>query len=217
MLIIALACALAFLSPAGASSSPHGQDARASWRVLEEGNRRFVAEKLLHPDQTLSRVHQTSKEQHPIAAILGCADSRVSPEILFDQGLGDLFIVREAGNVVDDDVLGSLEYAVAHLHVPLVVVLGHKSCGAVDAAIHHEGTGHLLALVKKIEPALRGIKEADPRRKFDRAVEANILQSVAQISTAHPVIAEAIAAGRVMVIGASYDLGSGKVVRLGAL
>lgn len=99
--------------------------------ALVEGNRRYQAQRLTHPHQNAARRAALAAGQHPFAAVLSCADSRVPPEIVFDQGLGDLFVVRVAGNITDDVVLGSLEYAVEHLHVPLVVVLGHYKCGAV--------------------------------------------------------------------------------------
>lgn len=206
----ALLCAA--LACPGAGRAVDG--ARGAWSALAAGNRRFAEGRPAHPGQSPSRVRQTSREQHPVAAVLGCSDSRVSPEILFDQGIGDLFVVREAGNVVDDDVLGSLEYAVLHLRVPLIVVLGHESCGAVEAALHHDETGHIRDLVAKIDPAVRGIRETDPRRKLALGVEANVRRSVAELIAARPVLSEAVRAGKLSVVGAVYDLSSGKIRRL---
>jgi len=111
---------------------PTGAEALAR---LMEGNKRFVTRKAQHPDQTLAHLREVESGQHPFAVVLSCSDSRVSPEIVFDQGLGDLFVIRVAGNVTDDTVIGSIEYAVEHLKAPLVVVLGHQGCGAVQAAV----------------------------------------------------------------------------------
>jgi hypothetical protein len=111
---------------------------------LVEGNKRFVAGSTTHPDQTAERRTETAKGQHPFAIILTCADSRLSPEILFDEGIGDLFVVRNAGNLLDDHVLGSIEYAVEHLHATLIVVLGHTKCGAVSAAVAGSLRGRAL-------------------------------------------------------------------------
>ena len=199
--------ALLILLPLNGPASP----VDAALRTLLEGNQRFSSGKPLHPAQSLARLAETRQTQHPIAAVLGCPDSRVPPEIVFDQGLGDLFVVRDAGNVVDPDVLGSLEYAVDHLHVPLVLVLGHKGCGAVAAALKPEGQGHLLNLVTKIAGGLKTITEKDPARRFDQAIHANVLRWVREIAASRPILAERVRAGTIEVVGALYDLESGGV------
>ena len=122
---------------------------------LMAGNQRFTQHKEQHPDESLARRKELISEQHPFAVVLGCADSRVPPELLFDQGLRDLFVIRVAGNIVDDAILGSIEYAVEHLGTQLIVVLGHETCGAVSAAVAGgEAAGHLQALVTAIQPSV---------------------------------------------------------------
>lgn len=209
---ILLCSLLALAAEAGASTQPSKRESDAAVLArLLEGNRHFASGHPHHPDQSQKRVRQTSKDQHPAAAILGCADSRVPPEIVFDQGVGDLFVVREAGNVVDDDVLGSLEYAVEHLGVRLIVVLGHRSCGAVAAALKHEHGGHVGAIVRKIEPSLRHLGHDGGRALVDRAVRANVEHSVAEILASQPVLAPKAQAGALKVVGAVYDVETGLV------
>jgi carbonic anhydrase len=126
---------------------------------LMNGNKRYVAAELAHPNQTAARRAEVAKGQDPFAIIVGCSDSRVPPEIIFDQGLGDLFVTRVAGNIVDDVVLGSIEYAAEHLGVPLIVVLGHKRCGAVEAAAKGgDAPVHIRSLVEAIKPAIKKAK-----------------------------------------------------------
>jgi carbonic anhydrase len=135
----------------------------------------------------------------------------VPPEIIFDQGLGDLFVIRVAGNIVDDAILGSIEYAVEHLDVALVMVLGHERCGAVEAALQEgEIAGHIGALVKAIAPAVPPASDRSGDR-LDRAVRANVVRVVAQLRASHPVLAERVSGGRLRVAGARYDLDSGTV------
>ncbi|HEY4484757.1 MAG TPA: carbonic anhydrase, partial [Nitrospiria bacterium] len=117
------------------ASEGHGLNPDKALTMLMEGNARYVEGKMLHPNQAADRMGELAKGQHPFAVILGCADSRVPPEIVFDQGLGDLFVLRVAGNIADDAVIGSIEYAVEHLGTTLVFVLGHERCGAVSAAV----------------------------------------------------------------------------------
>ena len=157
-----------------------------------------------------------SEGQHPFATILGCSDSRVPPEIVFDQGLGDLFIVRVAGNVVGTEILGSLGYAWAHLHTPLFVVLGHERCGAVQAALQSKFCGmreqrKIGELVDEIVPALEGIDPAAPaEQQWQDAVEANVRWSVRQLA-ATPAGGDAIEEGRIQLVGAVYELATGRV------
>jgi carbonic anhydrase len=125
------------------------------------GNERYVSSKQTHPHQTPEYRADLTRGQHPFAVILGCSDSRVSPEVIFDQGLGDIFVVRVAGNIVNDIVLASIEYAVAHLHTPLVMVLGHSECGAVGATVvGGDLEGHLPSLAKAIQPAVDKVEDA---------------------------------------------------------
>jgi carbonic anhydrase len=181
------------------------------WQELISGNKRYVGNRADHPHQdTASRV-TLSKGQHPGVVILGCSDSRVAPELVFDQGLGDLFVIRNAGNIPDNHVLGSIEYAVEHLGSKLIVVLGHSRCGAVSAAVDHSGReGHVLSVVKSIEPALKACKNA-PGDKVDNAVRANVIHVVKEIGRSQPILGKLIKEGRIKVVGARYDLDSGLV------
>lgn len=182
---------------------------------LKVGNERYVNAAPVHPDQTLEKMRELSKGQHPFAVVVSCSDSRVPAEILFDQGLGDIFSIRTAGNVIGDYELGSIEYAVEHLGCKLVVVLGHKSCGAVKAYMESKGEKHddhiskiveYLA-VEQEEKSLRDSSNTDT----DKAIHANVNHAVKLLSTSEPVLKEFVQSGKVQVIGAYYDLESGKV------
>jgi carbonic anhydrase len=178
---------------------------------LIDGNRRYVDEKLSHPNQTLQRRMEVAKGQHPFAAIVSCSDSRVPPEILFDQGLGDLFVIRLAGNILDDAALASLEYAVGHLGVKYIMVLGHKRCGAVKATLKGgEAPGHIGSLVKAIQPAVDKAKK-QPGDPLDNAVRANISMVVQQLKSSAPMLEKLVKKGDLTVAGAYYDLDNGVV------
>jgi len=189
--------------------------ARRSLKRLVEGNKRFVAGKPRHPNQGPRRRGQVAQGQHPFAVILGCADSRVPPEVVFDQGLGDLFVIRVAGNIVDDAVLGSIEYAAEHLGTRLIIVLGHAKCGAVAAAVEAAAKGgsppgHIGSLVKPILPAVDAAK-GQPGDPLDNAVRANVGRMVRWLRSSEPVLAALVREGGVKVVGARYDLQSGAV------
>jgi carbonic anhydrase len=150
--------------------------------------------------------------QYPFAVILGCADSRTGPEILFDQGLGDLFVVREAGNVVDNHTIGSIEYAVEHLHVPLIVVMGHERCGAIAAArdtvaAKGQAEGHIESLVA----AIRSAVEATAGQDAEATCKANVRNVVLALRTCEPLLRRMVDEDRVKVVGAYYDLDTGAV------
>lgn len=186
----------------------------AALQKLMDGNKRYVEERLLHPNQTVERRMELTKGQHPFAAIISCADSRVPPEIVFDQGLGDLFAVRLAGNIVDDAALASLEYAVKYLGVRCIMVLGHTRCGAVEAAVKGgEAPGHIGCLVKAIQPAVDMTKDA-PGDPVDNAVRAHIALVVQQLKTSPPILEESVRKGDLTVVGACYDLADGVVTVL---
>lgn len=177
---------------------------------LQAGNQRYVSDQLVHHHQSGRRMRAIAIGQHPFAIILGCADSRVPPEIIFDQGLGDLFVIRVAGNILDDAVLGSIEYAVEELGTSLLVVLGHQRCGAVAATIKHAAvSGHISTLIKAIQPAV-DIAEDEPGDLLDNAVRANIKLVVEQLKSAVPVT-EFVQHHRLKVVGAQYNLGCGTV------
>lgn len=179
---------------------------------LMDGNKHYVAAKLNHPNQTAERRAEIAKGQHPFAVIVGCSDSRVPPEIIFDQGLGDLFVVRVAGNIVDDVALGSIEYAVEHLGASLIVVLGHERCGAVDATIKGgEAPGHIGSLVEAIKPAVEKAK-GKPGDLLDNAVKTNVEMIVNKLESSKPILSESVEKNKLKIIGARYDLDSGEVV-----
>jgi carbonic anhydrase len=183
---------------------------------LQRGNARFVAGWPDHPDQSARRRREVADQgQQPFAAILTCADSRVPPEIVFDAGLGNLFVVRVAGNVLDDIVLGSLEYAVAHLHVPLIMVLGHDLCGAVTAAANggDDAHSHIDAIVQALQPAVKLARTADGNVDVSQAIEVNIRLVVERLLN-EPGWREPLNAGKLTIAGARYHLVSGEVTWL---
>ena len=181
---------------------------------LEEGNRRFVAN-ATKPREWPANVVATASGQYPFAAVLGCMDSRAPIEILFDQGLGDVFGVRIAGNVVNADALGSLEYAVK-VGAKLIVVLGHTSCGAVKGAIDDVQFGNLTDLLTKIKPAVTaaGCKDATDERCVTKVAEANVRLALDQIRTKSPYLGKQFDGGSVGLVGALYDVATGKVTFL---
>lgn len=181
---------------------------------LKTGNGRHVAHRYQHPHETVDRMRQLVSGQHPHAEILSCSDSRVPPEIVFDQGLGDLFTVRVAGNVATDTELGSLEYGAEHLHIPLIVVLGHESCGAVTAAVQGgPPEGHIATLVNLIKPAVEKSRSmsGDP---VANAVRANVELVVKQLRTSTPILSELVAHGKLRIVGAVYSIETGAVTWL---
>jgi carbonic anhydrase len=180
-------------------------------KKLMEGNQRYIQQKRTFPDQDRSRIAEVAKGQHPFATILGCSDSRVASEIIFDQGLGDLFDIRVAGNFIDNVVLGNMEYAVLELGVPLLVILGHERCGAVKAALDGKPVpGHISSLVAAIKPAVYATK-GQPGDPWDNAVRANVKMTVNKLKALSPILAKAVKAGTLKVVGARYDLESGAV------
>lgn len=197
-----------------AATDMAADDGRHPLSRLEDGNRRFVSGQLRHPRQGPGRRAALKKGQHPFAAILSCADSRVPPEIVFDQGLGDLFVVRAAGNVVDDIVLGSLEYAVEHLHLKLVMVMGHGGCGAVAAAVEgHYIPGHLSSIVKLIEPAVK-IARHQKGNLIDNAIRVNARLMARNLRRESPILDKAVREHHLRIVPARYALSTGKVTRL---
>lgn len=200
--------------PAHSDAAPAVSPTEALSR-LKAGNARFASGELQHPRQGTHRREELANGQHPFAVVLGCADSRTSPEVLFDQGLGDLFVVRVAGNIADDGGIGSIEYAVEHLGARLIVVLGHERCGAVKAArdtiaAKTEAPGHLKALVKAIAPAVKATAGKDA----EATAHANEQLVAQQLRTSKPVLKDLVAEGKIAVVAAHYDLDSGKVVFL---
>jgi carbonic anhydrase len=191
-----------------------------AWRMLAAGNARFVSGRQKHPHESLEWRQSLVEGLHPFAVILGCADSRVSPELVFDEGLGDLFVIRAAGEVLDTSVIGSIEYAVEHLSVPLVVVLGHESCGAVGATIdvvQHDAevSGDVSTLVRSIEPAVRATPPNPDAKAFLAACVAEQARRAAKyLQERSNIISDAIAQHGVQVVSATYELRTGAVTRL---
>lgn len=183
---------------------------------LKEGNRRFVAGRSTRYDW-LGQTAATASGQHPKAIVLGCLDSRVIPEVAFDEGIGDLFVGRVAGNFENTDQLGSLEFGTAVAGAKLIVVLGHGSCGAVKGAIDQAQLGNLTAMLGEIEPAIEDVEVGSQGRtskdagSVARVVEANVRRTVADITKRSPVLAERVASGDLRVVGGVYDLGTGVV------
>ncbi len=181
------------------------------WQELLSGNKRFAEGNPTHPNQSIARRQEMAKGQNPRAAVLACADSRVSPEIVFDQGLGDLFVVRVAGNVVNDPILGSLEYAVEHLGTRLIVVLGHQRCGAVAAACAGgEAPGHIGSLVQALAPAVDKISASEEGR-VDWVAKENVRMMAKSLRSCGPILEKWVRQGKLEVAGAFYDLDTGAV------
>jgi carbonic anhydrase len=182
--------------------------------ALKEGNQRHVGAHYFHPHETAAYRQQLSAGQHPVASVLSCADSRVAPEIIFDQGLGDLFDVRVAGNVAGNDEIASLEYAAEHLHTPVIVVMGHQKCGAVSAAAEGgEAAGHLSAILTPISSAVEKAKKMQGD-VVENAVRINVENVVEELRTSKPVLSELISEGKLTIVGAVYSLDTGKVTWL---
>jgi carbonic anhydrase len=213
------ASAASAAAPATAGTPPKtGFSPAEALARLVEGNRRFVADQDNSSDLSTRRRLELARGQGPFAALVGCADSRVGPEHLFGAGLGELFIVRTAGNYVDDAGHGSLAYAVAALGVPLIVVLGHERCGAVDAATKLVTDNAQLppSLTRMVRPILPAVIDARANSKggdlVDQAIHQNVRHVVRNLrQTNDPLVADPLRTGKLMVVGAYYDLDTGKV------
>jgi carbonic anhydrase len=208
--------AIAADAPApGAPPPPNAIAPADALKRLMAGNARYVANSPNERDFSSGRAAR-AKGQYPIAAILSCADSRVSPELAFDQGPGDLFVVRVAGNILNPDLLASLEYGVQFLGVPLIMVLGHTGCGAVDAAIKVLKTGailpgHLPELIAAIKPAVLVAEKAQGGDLLDRAIAENVRRQVTGLKSSPPVVQKSYADKKIDIVGGVYDLHSGKI------
>lgn len=187
----------------------------SAWKALKEGNERFVAGEPSHPSQDVARRAALANGQKPTAVVFGCGDSRVAAELIFDQGLGDMFVVRTAGHVIDSAVLGSIEFGVAVLDVPLIVVLGHDSCGAVKATLAAlDGGavpgGYLRDIVERVMPSIL-LGRRDGLTAVDEFEARHVNETVAQLATRSTVIADQIEAGTLAIVGATYHLADGRV------
>ena len=193
----------------GAEASMPSADAVLA--ELKAGNARYVAKTYQRPHQSAARQHALESGQSPHCTILTCADSRVPPEIVFDQGLGDIFDVRVAGNVAGDVEIASIEYAAEHLHTPLVVVMGHSHCGAVSAAVEGGALpGKLPQLMAAIRPAVDQSAN-EPGDRVANAVRDNVVHVVQQLRASKPVLSELVTEGKLRIVGAVYSLETGKV------
>jgi len=188
---------------------------------LKQGNERFATGNSIHPNHSLERIEVTAKDgQKPFATVLACSDSRSPIEAIFDQGVGDIFVVRVAGNVADVSEIASIEYSTEHLHTPLLLVLGHTHCGAVtavtkDAELH----GHLPMLAKKIKPSADKAKKnnhSSDDALINSAIEANVFQSINDILTKSKIVSKLVKEGKLQVVGAIYNLHTGGIEWLGS-
>jgi len=201
-----------FLAVCSSASHPAETSAEAPpFEVLMAGNQRYMQGHPLNVQNTYDERPQLVAGQNPIAIVVGCSDSRVPPEIVFDQGLGKLFVIRVAGNVLDDHALGSIEYAAEHLHTHLIVVLGHDKCGAVQAAVSGgELPGHMQSFVQSIQPAVEEARKY-PGDLLDLAIDANVRYVVKQLKTSQPILAHLVDTGELKVAGTRYKLATGEV------
>ena len=178
-------------------------------QLLLDGNKRFIDGRSLHDHQDAAERGIVAKGQQPFAVIVGCSDSRVPAEIIFDQGLGRLFVVRTAGHVMGNAAVGSVEYAVEHLGTQLVVVLGHQRCGAVDAATKGgHAPGQIGSLIQAIQPAVKSVRRQSGS-VLDNSITANVKMVVSQLRWAAPILSKRVDKGTLRIVGARYDLGTG--------
>jgi carbonic anhydrase len=211
---LAVALLLSVLTAiACASEDKSGITGEQALQNLMEGNARYASGNASHPDQSVERRSELIAGQHPFAVIVGCSDSRVPPEVIFDQGLGDIFVIRTAGQVLDDVAIGSIEYAVEHLAVPLVIVLGHDSCGAVTATVMGgEAEGHLDSIVNFIEPAVNDASEMGSASDLlNNSIDNNVYNIVDELKDSQPILSEKVENGELLIVGARYHLESGEI------
>jgi len=208
---VSLAAGAVAAPPAGPAVQPDDALGR-----LTAGNARFVAGNLTHGNIAVERRRAFAAYQAPFASVLSCSDSRVPPELIFDQNLGDLFVIRVAGNFADEIGLATIEYGYSALHAKLLLVLGHEGCGAIKATVdaiksNTELPRHLDALQREITPGIESIAKTGT---YDECVIANVRTQVANLRHAKPVLAGAVASGDLRIVGAEYTLRSGKVTLL---
>ncbi|MEH2439280.1 carbonic anhydrase [Nostoc sp.] len=192
------------------STSPESLTPDAALQKLMEGNQRFIQHHPQYPDQSALRLKEVAQAQHPFATILSCADSRVPAEIVFDQGIGDIFDVRIAGNIATHEAIGSIEYAVVLLGSPLLMVMGHERCGAVTAAVQKESLlGDISTFVKAIKPALKKVKD-QPGDAVENAVVANVKYQIERLQKSK-LLTEQVRSGKLKIVGGRYDLDTGEI------
>lgn len=207
----------AFAAPPAGAPAPPSLTPEQALERLKKGNRDFLAGRSVAADVKGRRRLEIARVQHPFAVLVSCSDSRVPPEVLFGRGLGELFIIRNAGNTIDTAAMGSLEYAVAELNVPLVVVMGHERCGAVAAAVSvvENGAtfpGSIGRMVEPIVPAVLEAKRRGATDLLDASVRENVRRTVGRLREfSEPMVLDRIKAGKLRVVGARYDLDDGRV------
>jgi carbonic anhydrase len=216
--IAALIAGLAMSFGVAMAYEASGVSPDVALKKLMDGNNEYVGQKMSLQKRSTPGVRESlAKSQKPYAVILSCSDSRVPPEVIFDKGLGEIFVVRVAGNIPDPIVLGSIEYAVEHLGTPLIMVLGHERCGAVTAAVDANGKaeGNIGAIVKTISPAVvqakKEYKGKDKAQLVEAAINDNIRLVQASLTKNSPVIEHLVKEGKVKIVAAKYDLDDGKV------
>ncbi len=213
LLLAAIAIAIIHGATLRADEGAPSVSAADSLKMLLEGNQRFIDGKMTHPNQSVERRVEVAKGQHPFSAILTCSDSRTAPEILFDRGLGDIFVARVAGNVADQVVIESLDYSVKHLGVRLVMILGHRRCGAVIAAVAgHEEPGDVGPMLSELRPAVEATK-GQPGDPVENAIRENVKLVVAKLADS-PELSAMVKSGELKVVGGVYDLDTGKIEML---
>lgn len=198
------------------SDQPRPQTPKDAWEAMASGNHRFVSGAPAHPRQDIDRREQLAGQQRPFAALFGCSDSRLSAEIIFDVGLGDLFVVRNAGQVIAETILGSLEYSVEVLGVPLIIVLGHDECGAIRATIDAT-EGKLQAkgsfihnIVERIRPTVEAAN-LQGMHHIDQVTDLHIKDTINELLTRSQLIADAVKSGKLAIVGANYTLSRGEI------
>jgi carbonic anhydrase len=211
--IVAIVVALVLMPQAWAANVKPTMSAARALQLLLEGNQRFVAGRMDHPNQSPGRRVEVAAGQHPFASVLSCSDSRVPPETIFDRGLGDLFVVRVAGNVATPITIESLDYSVKHLGVRVVMILGHTKCGAVTAAVlGHDAEGDVGPLLSELAPAVRDSK-GEPGDPVENAIRENVALVMEKLESS-PELAAMVKTGELKIIGGVYDLSTGKIEML---
>ncbi|HMS76664.1 carbonic anhydrase [Gordonia sp. (in: high G+C Gram-positive bacteria)] len=192
-----------------------GLSPRAAWRVLREGNERFVSGESIHPSQGIEDRERLVGGQHPHVVLFGCGDSRLAAEIIFDQGLGDMFVVRTAGHVIDSAVLGSLEYGPVELDVPLIVILGHDNCGAISATLSalddlQLPTGYIRDVVEKVAPSILAGR-GEGLTRVDEFEARHVVETGRILMQRSRIISDRVNSGKLAIVGLTYNLDQGKI------
>ena len=195
-----------------ASHDIENLSAKEAIQKLKDGNKRFIKNQAQHPDESIERKKEMLKGQHPFVVILSCSDSRVPPELIFDQGLGDIFEIRNAGNVLNEHVIGSIEYAVMHCGVKLIVIMGHQDCGAIAATLSGiSETKYIQALEDSIKPAIEDCKKEGLEINSDNVVKAHVMQDINELLSQDTQLVEYMKEHNVKIVPAYYHLDTGKV------